>query len=64
MSKWLIALDDQDREMTMVVKGTKEQAEKAAQELFDQYRYDSGRDFEEPDDMPSVIVYEIEKFLK
>lgn len=57
--KWLLTLDDYDREVTRVVKGTKAQATAAAKDLFNNHLSDSSREYDEPDDVPVVMVYEI-----
>jgi len=59
--RWIIVLDDRGDEATLRITGTEEEAKKAAQELFDQFRYDTGREYDEVDDLPSIKVYQIER---
>ena len=60
--KWIIVLDDhQGTESTLEIEGSEARAKKAAQELFDQYRYDTGREYDNQEDLPLITVYKIEK---
>jgi hypothetical protein len=60
-SRWLISVydDGRDADVTREMEGTKEQAEAAAHELFDNHLSDSCRDYDSPKDVPVVVVYEI-----
>lgn len=63
MSKWLLSLYDDrfERDMTREIKGTKEQAIEAANDLFDRFLSDTDREFDEREDVPAVAIYEIGK---
>jgi hypothetical protein len=61
--RWLIALDDRDDEVTREFDGTEEEARKVANDLFDGFVSDTGREYDYPEDVPVVIIHEIGKSI-